>query len=138
MAIPGVDYSESCSPVATDCSVRLVLVLSLYFIGQEKELTGVNDNWTVELYDVEVAFLTTEPGTKTYITIPDGVVALGMMTPKLAKEHAYELTVSMYGNIDTAFEILSEIQRNPKRYVRVKLTLAYSTNTTKIVSYLLC
>jgi hypothetical protein len=85
MAIPGVDYSESCSPVATDCNVRLVLALSLYFIGREKELTGVDDRWTVELYDVEAAFLTAEPGTKTYITIPDGVVALGMMTPEMRK-----------------------------------------------------
>jgi Reverse transcriptase (RNA-dependent DNA polymerase) len=30
IAIPGVEYSESCLPVATDCSVRLVLALSLY------------------------------------------------------------------------------------------------------------
>jgi hypothetical protein len=36
--IPGKDYTDSFSPVATDASVRLVIGLSLYIINRRKAL----------------------------------------------------------------------------------------------------
>ena len=45
MQIPGVDYTEKFSPVATPTSVRAVLGLALWY------------RWPCELIDIEAAFL---------------------------------------------------------------------------------
>ena len=46
--IPGVDYTESFSLVATDATVRTSIVTRLY---------REHEGWTVELIDIEAAFL---------------------------------------------------------------------------------
>jgi hypothetical protein len=75
MQIPGVDYTESFSPVATDASARTVIGISLYYIGHEKALTAINDKRVMEVFDVEAAFLNATMGEKkVYITIPEAIV----------------------------------------------------------------
>jgi hypothetical protein len=103
-AIPGVDYTETSSPVATDTSVRLVIALSLYHIGHEEELLGIdNDEWVLEMFDVEAAFLNSKMGkSRMFIEIPEAEVLLGMRTKEEASRLAYELVMSMYGNCDSA------------------------------------
>jgi hypothetical protein len=74
MQIPGVDYTESFSPVATDASVRTVIGISLYYIGHEKALYDINDKWVMEVFDVEAAFLNATMGEeKVYISTPEAM-----------------------------------------------------------------
>jgi hypothetical protein len=49
--VPGVDYTESFSPVATDTTVRTSIAMALY---RQKE------GWTIEMIDIEAAFLNAE------------------------------------------------------------------------------
>ena len=60
--VPGVDYTESHSPVATDTSIRSLLV-------RATEL-----NWDVEQIDVETAFLYGELKEQIYLGKPEGFV----------------------------------------------------------------
>jgi hypothetical protein len=55
MQIPGVDYTESFSPVATDTSIRLMIGLYLYFNKHK-----IDKQWKLEMFDVESAFLIAE------------------------------------------------------------------------------
>jgi hypothetical protein len=72
MQIPGVDYLESFSPVANDTSVR---------IGIAKTLA--NDDWVIEVIDIEAAFL---KGQLEYIEWPEGMFKLGFITEDDSKE----------------------------------------------------
>ncbi len=69
MQIPGVDYTESFSPVGNDTSVRIVIGLSLF-----------NDDWVLEIIDVEAAFLEGDMEKTMYIEWPAGMVHLGFIT----------------------------------------------------------
>jgi hypothetical protein len=103
MQIPGVDYTGSFSPAATDASVRTVIGIFLYYIGREKAHTVINDKWAMEVFDVEVAFINATMGDqKVYISIPEAMVRLDFVTKEEAKEQAIQLEMSMYGNVDAA------------------------------------
>jgi hypothetical protein len=49
--LPGVDYTESFSPVATDTTVRIAITIALY---------RQDEGWTIEMIDIEAAFLNAE------------------------------------------------------------------------------
>jgi hypothetical protein len=49
--VPGVGYTESFSPLAMDTTVRTSIAMALYC---QKE------GWTIEMFDIEAAFLNTE------------------------------------------------------------------------------
>ena len=53
MQVPGVDYTEKFSPVATDTSLRVLVGMTLY-----------HDDWICVSYDVEAAFLMPKMDTK--------------------------------------------------------------------------
>jgi hypothetical protein len=57
-------------------------------------------DWTIEMYDVEAAFLNAEPRHKQYIYVPDAMIQTWMMSKEEASETVFELTKSMYGNVD--------------------------------------
>ena len=79
MQIPGVDYTESFSPVVTDTGLRIVFKLVLYYD---------NEGWICVSYDVEAAFL--EPrmkGLEMHIELPEGLVEFGFMSEKDAKDY---------------------------------------------------
>ena len=48
MQVPGVDFTEKFSPVATDTSTRIIIGITLYY---------TEDGWVCEAFDVEAAFL---------------------------------------------------------------------------------
>ena len=94
MQIPGVDYTESFCPVATDTALRIIFGIVLY---------KHDEGWVCESYDVEAAFL--EPSMKDlemYIGLPEGLVELGFMSKEEADKHCILLQHSMYGNVDAA------------------------------------
>ena len=93
MQVPGIDYKESFSPVASSTSVRIGIALVLFF---EK------DEWTAELVDVEAAFLEGRLKNKVYINLPKGMVELGFMDQSTYDNACAELTGGMYGCVDAA------------------------------------
>lgn len=91
MQIPGVDYTQSFSPVGNDSSVRIIIGLSLFY-----------DEWTIEIIDIEAAFLEGEMERTMYIEWPAGIVQLGFITEEEKELYCIEQMKSMYGNSDAA------------------------------------
>ena len=75
MQIPGVDYTESFSPVATDSSIRIIIALYLYCNKHKPE-----KQWVLEMFDVEAAFLNAELDQPTFIEWPQGMEELGFIS----------------------------------------------------------
>ena len=90
MQIPGVDYTEKFSPVAQPTTVRIVLVMVLWY------------GWGCELVDIEAAFLEGKLTNSTYIDLPPGMIELGFMTEEEYRTSCIELNGGMYGNVDSA------------------------------------
>ena len=65
--IPGVDYTESFSPVAANQTIHSIFALYLY---QKYKL---NKDWEIELIDVETAFLNANLEETVYVTKPEGL-----------------------------------------------------------------
>ena len=91
MQIPGVDYTQSFSPVGNDTSVRIIIGLALY-----------NDEWIIEVIDVEAAFLEGDMERSMFIEWPTGMVHLGFITEEDREQYCIEQLKSMYGNSDAA------------------------------------
>lgn len=89
--IPGVNYLESFSPVATNTSVRIVLALTLFY--QDK-------GWKCSIIDIEAAFLEGMIETPTYLEWPEGIDKLGFKTSEERKTMCIKQLKSIYGNID--------------------------------------
>ena len=96
MQIPGVDYTESFSPVATDTSIRSMIVMYLYYHKHQPMI-----EWLLEMFDVEAAFLNAEIGQPVFIEWPQGMEELGFATEEELKQYCIELQAAMYGNIDS-------------------------------------
>jgi hypothetical protein len=67
MQILGVDYTESFASVASDTAIRLITGMYLYY-----HILYKVENWVVESFDVEAAFLNSDLETKVYIDWPEG------------------------------------------------------------------
>jgi hypothetical protein len=91
MQIPGVDYTQSFSPVGNDTSVRIVIGLALY-----------HKDWIIEVIDVEAAFLEGDMEKTMYIEWPPGMEHLGFITKGDQEKYCIEQMKSMYGNTDAA------------------------------------
>jgi Reverse transcriptase (RNA-dependent DNA polymerase) len=96
MQIPGVDFTESFSPVATDTSIRTMIVLCLYLMKKD-----ASNKWKLEMFDVEAAFLNADLDQHVYIEWPEGMEELGFINQTEKKFHCIQLTKAMYGNIDS-------------------------------------
>ena len=66
--IPGVDFTDSFSPVATDSAMRTIFALTLFHDNKNE-----NERWICEVIDVEAAFLEADMDENIYIEWPDGV-----------------------------------------------------------------
>jgi hypothetical protein len=91
--VPGVDYKEFFSPVATETTVRVFLCVYLFYCNGKLELKFV-----CGIIDIEAAFL--ESGKPTFIEWPDGMFKLGFIDEKDIDENCIQLLKSMYGNVD--------------------------------------
>ena len=95
LQVPGVDYTERFSPVATDTSTRMIIGFTLYF-------HWIGEGWVCETFDVEAEFLEPFLDLLMYIEWPDGMVELGFLTEEQPRSTCVELLRSMYGNVDAA------------------------------------
>ena len=90
--IPGIDYTLSHSPVASDTSVRMVLLIVLF---------KWKDKWVAELIDVEAAFLEAGLDEEVYLEWPYGMVEFGYITEEERKEYVILLDRAMYGLVQS-------------------------------------
>ena len=91
--VPGVDYTESFSPVATESTIHLVIAYTLY---------KYNEGWRCEMFDVEAAFLNAELENPMYLQWPDKMMELGFINQDQMQNQCIKLVRSMYGNVDAA------------------------------------
>ena len=89
--IPGVDFTDSFAPVATDTSIRILFCLTLYY-----------DKWVCEIIDVEASFLEADLDKSIYIEWPDGVVEFGFESEKETNQNCILLNKAMYGTVQAA------------------------------------
>jgi hypothetical protein len=103
--IPGVDYTESFSPVATDTTVRVTISMTLYRAA---------DGWIDEMIDIEAAFLNADLDSDTpiYAEWPEGMVELGFITEEERAENCIELTRPMYGGVDVPRLFMKTLMRH--------------------------
>jgi hypothetical protein len=70
MQIPGIDYTERFSPVATDTTTRMMIMYTLW--KQES-------NWICETIDIEAAYLEGDIEEPTFMEWPPGMIELGQI-----------------------------------------------------------
>jgi hypothetical protein len=95
--IPGVDFTESFAPVATDTTVRTALCIYLYYAQGKDGLTFV-----CEMIDILAAFLEGNMESPTFIDWPAGMLEMGFATQEDLKKFCLQLLKNMYGNVDAA------------------------------------
>ena len=103
MMIPGVDFTERFSPVATDASLRIQIAINLKFYAK---------GWRTMSLDVEAAVLEPSMDKEMYIEPHPAMVSCGFMTEAQRKETAILLLKSMYGNVDAAIKFFKELVKH--------------------------
>ena len=101
MMVPGVDYTERFSPVATDEALRLQISLTLLFYKSK--------GWRTMSCDIEAAFLESTMDVDMFIEPHPAMVVCGFMTESQRKESAIQLVKSMYGNVDAAIKFFKTL-----------------------------
>jgi hypothetical protein len=93
MQIPGIDYTERYSPVATDSSTRLLIAMTLW--NEDK-------GWICETIDIEAAFLEGDIEEPTFMEWPPGMKELEQINEKTRRTDCICLRKTIYGNVDAA------------------------------------
>ncbi len=88
--IPGIDFTNTHSPVAQDSAIKIVLCLSMYL-----------EDWEVEMIDIEAAFLEAELDEEIYIEWPEGLEELGYFTEDEMEGQCLKLERAMYGCVQS-------------------------------------
>jgi hypothetical protein len=108
MQIPGVDYTESFAPVSADTSIRTLIGTFLYYLHKYPK-----DEWVLEMFDVEAAFLNAELGDqRVFIEWPEGMVEYGFITAQEKLIYCAELEKAMYGNIDSPLRWMKTMSKH--------------------------
>lgn len=90
MQIPGVNHTERCSPVATDTTTRIVILICLFY------------GWTLESIDIEEASLEGDIEVHMYMDWPPGMVELGQIDHEETANNCIQLNKNIYGMLDAA------------------------------------
>ena len=102
MMVPGVDFTERFSPVATDEALKTQLAINLKKYKQ---------GWRTHSCDIEAAFLEPNMDNEMFIEPHPAMVECGFLTEAQRKVLGILLKKSMYGNVDAAikfFKLLSK------------------------------
>ena len=102
--IPGIDFMESFSPVATDSSMRSIFNIILYNWYQH-----VKDRWICEIIDVETAFLEGDMDESIYIEWPDGILDYGFESVDTIRNTCILFEKAMYGTVQAAFQFFKKL-----------------------------
>lgn len=88
--IPGVDFTNTHSPVAQDSSIKVTLALAM-----------AQKDWTVEMIDIEAAFLEADLDEDIYIEWPLGAKEFGYFTEVEMDQTCLKLEKAMYGCVQS-------------------------------------
>ena len=91
MQVPGVDFVESLSLVASDTSTRIMIGLTLYHTKKGS---------IYELCDVEAEFLYPDMQVEIFIEWPGGIVDLTIVKKESLEEYCILLEKSMHGYVE--------------------------------------
>ena len=91
--IPGIDFTESFASVANDTSIQIGIGVAL-----------IQKEWTIEVIDIEAAFLEGEITEPTFIHFLEGMEQFGFIQEGKRDQYCIELKKSMYGNVDAALK----------------------------------
>jgi len=94
--IPGVDFTQSFSPVATETTVRVTIAVQLYYSERK--------GWICEVVDIEAAFLNAdlEKGSELFIEWPQGLYELGLVTREELEKYCLRCDKAMYGAVQAS------------------------------------
>jgi hypothetical protein len=112
-AVPGKDYKESFSPVASDTSIRIGFCIYLSY-----------DDFVAEMIDITAAFLEGTIRVPTFIDWPDGMVELGFVSEDDVQNNCIQLLKSMYGNVDAAIRFFKTYRKHLMEKMGMKQSLA--------------
>ena len=84
--VPGIDFTNTHSPVAQDSSIRITLAIAM-----------MQEDWIVEMIDVEAAFLEAELDEDIYIEWPEAVEEFGYVSSEEMEGKCLKLERAMYG-----------------------------------------
>jgi hypothetical protein len=112
-AVPGKDYKESFSPVASDTSIRIGICLYLTY-----------DDFKAEMIDITAAFLEGTIRVPTFIEWPDGMQDLGFASDDDMENYCIQLLKSMYGNVDAAIRFFKTYKKHLIENMFLKQSLA--------------
>ena len=104
--VPGVDFTLTHSPVATDVSIKIVLAITLYHDGQD---------WEAELLDIEAAFLEASLDEDVYIQWPEGLVMFGFVDEEETRDTCLKLEKAMYGAVQAPLAFWKENAKHLRR-----------------------
>ena len=107
--IPGVDFTDSFSPVATDTAMRTIFALTLYNNNENK-----NERWVCEVIDVEAAFLEADMDEDIYIEWPDGVLENDYENKADTTKYCIRLDKAMYGTVQAALQWFKKLVKSLK------------------------
>ena len=96
--IPGVDFTDSYAPVATDSATRLLFAMTLS-----------KKDWVCEIVDVEAAFLEGDLEEKIYIEWPDGIEEFKYENKKTIETSCILLDKAMYGTVQAALQFFKKL-----------------------------
>jgi hypothetical protein len=99
--IPGIDFTLTHSPVAQESSIKIVLALAL-----------MNENWSVEMIDIEAAFLEADMDEEIYIEWPEGVKEFGYFTQAEMNGRCLRLEKAMYGCVQSPLMFFKEMTKH--------------------------
>jgi Reverse transcriptase (RNA-dependent DNA polymerase) len=133
MQIPGVDYSESFAPVASDTSIRVIIEMFLYYHHIYKKSNCYSD-----MFDVEAAFLNADLDNQVFIEWPQGMFNLGFITEEDKLNKCIELTNAMYGNIDSPLRWMKTFSKHLMEQLKLQQSMTdpcivYTVKHNKVV-----
>jgi len=98
--IPGVDFTQTFSPVATDVSIKVLLCIVL-----------TKDGWVAHMVDVEAAFLEAGLDEDVYIEWPEGLVEFGYVNEEETEGTCLKLNKAMYGCVQSPRAFYKELSK---------------------------
>ena len=90
--IPGVDFTETFSPVASDAAIRTVLAITLFYASK-------HPSWKIDIVDVETAFLNAPLSEDIYVKVPEGYDKYTNLSTKT--NEVLKLNRALYGLVQS-------------------------------------
>ena len=107
--IPGVDFTDSFSPVATDSAMWTIFALTLFHDNKDE-----SNRWICKVIGVKAAFLKADMDENIYIEWPDRVQDYNYKNYKDITKYCILLEKAMYGIVQAALQWFKKLVKSLK------------------------